>query len=74
VMEKGKWMSIREIKLSMKNHISLSSISIESRYEVTWRLNVENSLYDVKYSKSQPLKSHCQSKIKCENSPEVKKK
>jgi hypothetical protein len=43
------------------------SISIESRHEVTWRSNVENWLYDVKYSKSQPLKSQCQSKIKCGN-------
>jgi hypothetical protein len=48
------------------------SISIESRREVTWRSNVENWLYDVKYTKSQPLKSQCQSKIKCSNPHKVK--
>jgi hypothetical protein len=50
------------------------SISIESRHEVTWRSNVENWLYDVKYSKSQPLESQCQSKIKCGNLHKVKEK
>jgi hypothetical protein len=50
------------------------TISIESRHEVTWRSNVENSLYDVKYSKSQSLESQCQSKIKCANPHKVKEK
>jgi hypothetical protein len=50
------------------------SISIESRHEVTWRSNVQNWLYDVKYSKPQPLESQCQSKIKCGNPHKVKEK
>jgi hypothetical protein len=50
------------------------SISIESRHEVTWRSNVENRLYDVKYFKPQPLESQCQSKIKYDNPHKVKKK
>jgi hypothetical protein len=49
------------------------SISIELRHEVTWRSNIENWLYDVKYSKSQPLESQWQSKIKCANPHKVKK-
>jgi hypothetical protein len=50
------------------------STSIESRHEVTWRSNEENWLYDMKYSKSQPLESQCQSKIKCGYSHKVKEK
>jgi hypothetical protein len=50
------------------------SISIKWRYEVTWRSNIENWFYDVKYSKSQSLESQCQSKIKCGNPHKVKEK
>jgi hypothetical protein len=47
-------------------------MSIESRYEVTWRSNVEIG-YSIKYSKSQPLKVQCQSKISCGNPHKVKR-
>jgi hypothetical protein len=50
------------------------SISIESRHEVTWRSDVENWLYNVKYSKSQPVESQYQSKIKCGNPHKIKEK
>jgi hypothetical protein len=49
------------------------SISIEARYEVTWRSTVENWLFGGKYSKSELLKSQCQRKIKCGNPHEVKR-
>jgi hypothetical protein len=47
-------------------------MSIESRYEVIWRSNVEIG-YSIKYSKSQPLKIQCQSKISCGNPHKVKR-
>jgi hypothetical protein len=50
------------------------STSIESRHEVIWRSNVENWLYDVKYSKSQPLESQYQNKIKSGNPHNVREK
>jgi hypothetical protein len=41
---------------------------------MTWRSNIENWLYDIKYFKSQPLESQWQSKIKYDNPHKVKEK
>jgi hypothetical protein len=66
--------SIRGIKLTMKNHISLSVNLYWIKKWSDLEIKSGNWLYGVKYSKSQPLKSQCQSKIKFGNPHEVKRK
>jgi hypothetical protein len=58
----------------MKNHISLSVNLYWIKKWSDMDIKSENWSYNVKYSNSQPLKSQCQSKIKCDTSHEVKNK
>jgi hypothetical protein len=60
---------IREIKLAMKNHISLSV----SRYEMIWRLKVEIDR-TFKVSQVTTSKSQSKSKSSCDNPYKDKKK
>jgi hypothetical protein len=58
----------------MKHHISLSVNLYWIKKLSDLDIKSENWSYDVEYSKSQPLKSQHQSKIKCGDPNEVKKK
>ena len=74
VMEKGKWMfNPRNQASHEESHISkcqsLLNQDIKWLGDQKWKLIIR-----LKYPKSQPLKSQCQSKIKCGNPHEVKKK
>jgi hypothetical protein len=73
VIEKGKWMfNPRNQASHEESHISkcqsLLNQDIKWLEDQKWKL----ILY-VKYSKSQPPKNQCQSKINCGNPHEIKK-
>jgi hypothetical protein len=49
------------------------SISIELRYELTWRSNIENGLYSVKYSKSQCRRVNAEVRSNVATLPKLKR-
>jgi hypothetical protein len=66
--------SIQRIKLTIKNHISLSVNLYWMKKLSELDIKSGNWSYDMKYVKSQSLKSQCQRKIICGTSHEVKRK
>jgi hypothetical protein len=73
VMEKGKLMFSPRNHATMKNHISLGVNLYWIKIWSDMKIKCRNWLYGEKYSKSQPLKSQCQSKIKYGNPHKVKR-